>query len=202
VVIVGAGIGGPALGIALKRAGIESIVYEASDEPRDDAGAFLNLAPNGLAVLQALGLGWRLDGLGFQNDRLVFHNETGRTLAEVAVGGVTVMRGAVSRVLREAAEEAGVRFEFGKTLSSLTEHSGCHCAVRRWDDCRWLESGRRRWHPLAHPIQLLHRRTETDVHRHHQPGWRGAHRHAAHRQSDAHDLRAQWLLRVRGSPGW
>jgi len=164
VVIVGAGIGGPALGIALKRAGIESIVYEASDEPRDDAGAFLNLAPNGLAVLQALGLGWRLDGLGFQNDRLVFHNETGRTLAEVAVGGVTVMRGAVSRVLREAAEEAGVRFEFGKTLSSLTEHSGCHCAVRRWDDCRWLESGRRRWHPLAHPIQLLHRRTETDVH--------------------------------------
>ncbi|HEY6613045.1 MAG TPA: FAD-dependent monooxygenase, partial [Vicinamibacterales bacterium] len=124
MVIVGAGIGGPALGIALKRAGIESIVYEASDEPRDDAGAFLNLAPNGLAVLQALGLGRRLDGLGFQNDRLVFHNETGRTLAEVAVGGVTVMRGAVSRVLREAAEEAGVRFEFGKTLSSLTEHNG------------------------------------------------------------------------------
>ena len=66
MVIVGAGIGGPALGIALKRAGIESIVYEASDEPRDDAGAFLNLAPNGLAVLQALGLGRRLDGLGFR----------------------------------------------------------------------------------------------------------------------------------------
>ena len=66
MVIVGAGIGGPALGIALKRAGIESIVYEASDEPRDDAGAFLNLAPNGLAVLQALGLGQRLEGLGFQ----------------------------------------------------------------------------------------------------------------------------------------
>ena len=124
MVIVGAGIGGPALGIALKRAGIESIVYEASDEPRDDAGAFLNLAPNGLAVLQALGLGQRLEGLGFQNDRLVFHNEAGRTLAEVPVGGVTVMRGAVSRVLREAAEEAGVQVEFRKTLSSVTEHDG------------------------------------------------------------------------------
>ena len=124
MVIVGAGIGGPALGIALKRAGIESIVYEASDEPRDDAGAFLNLAPNGLAVLQALGLGRRLDGLGFQNDLLIFHNEAGRILAEVPVGGVTVMRGAVSRVLRAAAEQAGVRFEFGKTLSSVTEHDG------------------------------------------------------------------------------
>ena len=133
MVIVGAGIGGPALSIALKRAGIESIVYEASEEPRDNAGAFLNLAPNGLAVLQALGLGRRLDGLGFQNDRLVFHNEAGRTLAEVPVGGVTVMRGAVSRVLRAAAEEAGVRFEFGKTLSSVTEHDG-NVTVRFADD--------------------------------------------------------------------
>jgi 2-polyprenyl-6-methoxyphenol hydroxylase-like FAD-dependent oxidoreductase len=122
VVIVGAGIGGPALSIALTRAGIESSVYEASDEPRDDAGAFLNLAPNGLSVLRALGLGSRLEGLGFQNDQLIFHNESGRTLAEVPVGGVTVMRGAVSRAIREAAEDAGVRFEFGRTLSSVTAH--------------------------------------------------------------------------------
>jgi 2-polyprenyl-6-methoxyphenol hydroxylase-like FAD-dependent oxidoreductase len=122
VVIVGAGIGGPALSIALRRAGIESSVYEASDEPRDDAGAFLNLAPNGLSVLRALGLGSRLEGLGFQNDQLIFHNESGRTLAEVPVGGVTVMRGAVSRAIREAAEDAGVRFEFGRTLSSVTAH--------------------------------------------------------------------------------
>jgi 2-polyprenyl-6-methoxyphenol hydroxylase-like FAD-dependent oxidoreductase len=124
VVIVGGGIGGAALSIALKRAGIESIVYEASEQPRDDAGAFLNLAPNGLAVLRALGLGARLDGLGFQNDQLIFHNETGRTLAEVPVGGITVMRGAVSRVIREAAEEADVRFEFGKTVSSVADHDG------------------------------------------------------------------------------
>jgi 2-polyprenyl-6-methoxyphenol hydroxylase-like FAD-dependent oxidoreductase len=124
VVIVGGGIGGAALSIALKRAGIESIVYEASEQPRDDAGAFLNLAPNGLAVLRALGLGARLDGLGFQNDQLIFHNETGRTLAEVTVGGITVMRGAVSRVIREAAEEADVRFEFGKTVSSVADHDG------------------------------------------------------------------------------
>ena len=90
VLIVGAGVAGPALGIALRRAGIEPIVYEASDSPRDNGGAFLNLAPNGLSVLGALGLKRRLDSLGFQNDRLVFHNEIGRVLAEVPVGGVTV----------------------------------------------------------------------------------------------------------------
>ncbi len=121
---MGAGIGGPALGIALRRAGIEAVVYEASDSPRDNAGAFLNVAPNGLSVLQALGLRQRLDGLGFRNDRLVFHNETGRVLAEVPVGGVTVMRGVLSRAIRDAAGDAGVRFEFDKTLASLTEHDG------------------------------------------------------------------------------
>jgi FAD-dependent urate hydroxylase len=122
VTIIGAGIAGPALGIALRRAGFEPTVYEASDSPRDDTGAFLNVAPNGTSVLRALGLERLLDGIGFQNDRLVFHNETGRVLADVPVGGVTVMRGALSRALREAAENAGVRFEFGKTLATIDEH--------------------------------------------------------------------------------
>jgi 2-polyprenyl-6-methoxyphenol hydroxylase-like FAD-dependent oxidoreductase len=49
--VVGAGIAGPAVAIALSRAGIEAAVYEGSAAPRDDEGAFLNLVPNGLAVL-------------------------------------------------------------------------------------------------------------------------------------------------------
>src|SRR5687767_8239138 len=97
VLIVGGGIAGPALGIALRRAGIDSVVYESSPAPRDNAGAFLNLAPNGLNVLHALDLAHLTDRLGFRNDRLVFHNETGRVLADVPVGGVTIMRGVLSR---------------------------------------------------------------------------------------------------------
>ena len=124
VLIVGGGIAGPVMGIALQCAGIRSVVYEASPVPRDDAGAFLNLAPNGLNVLQALGLAHLPDGLGFRNDRLVFHNETGRVLADVPVGGITIMRGALSQALREAAIEAGIRFEFGKALESVTEDDG------------------------------------------------------------------------------
>ena len=108
VAIVGSGIAGPALAIALKRAGIDSIVYESSATPRDQAGAFLNLAPNGLNALGALGLQKRVAGLGFQNDRLIFCNEAGRVLAETSVGGVTLMRGDLSQILREAAIEAGI----------------------------------------------------------------------------------------------
>jgi 2-polyprenyl-6-methoxyphenol hydroxylase-like FAD-dependent oxidoreductase len=124
VLIIGGGIAGPALGIALRRAGIDSVVYESSPAPRDNAGAFLNLAPNGLNVLQALNLPNLTDRLGFRNDRLIFHNDTGRVLADVPVGGVTIMRGTLSRALREAALEAGVRFEFGKALESVAEHPG------------------------------------------------------------------------------
>ncbi len=119
--IVGAGIAGPAAAMALQRAGVQATVYEASDAPRDDAGAFLNLAPNGLHVLASLGLGPALDGLGFVNDCLVFHNDSGRELAETPVGGVTLMRGALSLCLREAAQAQGIAFEFGKRLAALAD---------------------------------------------------------------------------------
>src|SRR6059058_5119358 len=92
-IIVGAGVAGPAIGLGLHRVGIRAVVYEASPAPRDDEGAFLNLAPNGMAVLRALGVGYVMDGLGFRNDRLIFHNEVGRAIAEARVGGVTVSRG-------------------------------------------------------------------------------------------------------------
>jgi 2-polyprenyl-6-methoxyphenol hydroxylase-like FAD-dependent oxidoreductase len=123
-VIVGGGIAGPAIALALCRAGIESVVYEASPVPRDEAGVFLNLAPNGLNVLRALGLDHILDGVGFLNDRLVFFNDAGRTLADMPVGGVTLLRGALSRALREAAIDAGVRFEFAKVLASVEQVTG------------------------------------------------------------------------------
>ncbi len=119
--IVGGGIAGAALGIAFARAGIQAVVYEASAAPRDDSGAFLNLAPNGLSILRQLGLEHLAVDAGFRNDRLVFHNEAGRVLADVRIGGITLMRGALSRALREAAIQSGVRFEFGKALQLVEE---------------------------------------------------------------------------------
>src|SRR5690242_17272698 len=71
-VIIGGGVAGPAAAMALQRAGVTATVYEASETPRDVGGAFLNLAPNGLHVLDSLGLGSALDDVGFVNDRLVF----------------------------------------------------------------------------------------------------------------------------------
>jgi 2-polyprenyl-6-methoxyphenol hydroxylase-like FAD-dependent oxidoreductase len=121
--IIGGGIAGPAAAIALAHAGIEATVYEASPVFRDDGGAFFNLAPNGLAVLRALGIDG-IEGLGFRNDRLVFLNERGRLLAETAVGGVTMMRGALSRALRDAAQARGVRVVAGMALEDVQDTCG------------------------------------------------------------------------------
>jgi 2-polyprenyl-6-methoxyphenol hydroxylase-like FAD-dependent oxidoreductase len=111
------------MGLALRRAGISAVVYESSVVPRDDEGAFLNLAPNGVAVLHALGVPDVMQALGFRNDRLIFHNEAGRAIAEAPVGAVTLSRGAFSRALRDAACDAGVTFEFGKALVSVDSQS-------------------------------------------------------------------------------
>ena len=47
-----------------------------------------------------------LDRIGFQNDRIIFQNDAGRVLADVPVGGITVMRGALSAALREPQKRA------------------------------------------------------------------------------------------------
>jgi 2-polyprenyl-6-methoxyphenol hydroxylase-like FAD-dependent oxidoreductase len=67
VAIIGSGIAEPELSISLKRAGIDSIVCESRATPRDQAEAFLNLAPNGLNALEALGLQERVAGPGFRS---------------------------------------------------------------------------------------------------------------------------------------
>ena len=61
-----------------------------------------------------------LEGIGFQNDRIV-SNQSGRVLAEFAVRGVTLIWGELSRALRQAAERFGVRFEFGRAIDRFQE---------------------------------------------------------------------------------
>jgi 2-polyprenyl-6-methoxyphenol hydroxylase-like FAD-dependent oxidoreductase len=55
-VIAGCGVAGPAVALFLRRAGWEPVIYEAVEDPDAEAGVFLNLATNGLAVLDQLGL--------------------------------------------------------------------------------------------------------------------------------------------------
>lgn len=128
--IIGGGIGGPVLAAALKRTPIEPVVYEAHQGPGDHLGAFLTLAPNGLAALRTVGMLDQVrDVAAFPTTNIEFVNGAGRRLG--LLGGekhlppelrsVTINRGALQRTLADAAAEQGVRFAYGKRFVDYTE---------------------------------------------------------------------------------
>ena len=83
--VVGAGIGGLAAGIALRRAGWEVRIFERAPAPRD-VGFALGLAPNAMAALRELGVA----------DAVAAHGMT-PTSAEIRRPGGGVLRRLVAR---------------------------------------------------------------------------------------------------------
>ena len=129
--IIGGGIGGPVAAMALQRAGIDSVVYEARDQPADFTGFFLNTASNGLDALKTIGVDVAGKADGFAIPNMVMWSGSGKRLGEVANGleledgtvSLCVKRGLLQRLLREEALGRGIKVEFGKRMESyeLTE---------------------------------------------------------------------------------
>lgn len=117
--IVGGGIAGPVLAMFLKRIGFDPIVYEGRPEPNDEAGTFLNLAPNGLAVLGALGIREEIEVAGTPTTSIAFYNHRGKQLGKNPEKTVLLKRGTLNRGVREAAMRGGVPVEFGKRLTGV-----------------------------------------------------------------------------------
>src|SRR5437016_13125808 len=82
--IIGCGLAGPALALFLKRAGIEAEIYEARETPE---GYALNLACNGMAVLQELGLDSAALAQGFAVTRWLMWNGKGKYLGSGTLAG-------------------------------------------------------------------------------------------------------------------
>ena len=131
VLISGGGIGGPVLAIALHRAGIDAQVFEAHDGPATALGSHLGLAPNGLSVLDTLGL---LDTVtaaaSFPSDRIEFRSGTGRLLGTLDDGSsrqgeglrtITITRGLLQTALAGEAAARGVPVAYGRRLVSHTD---------------------------------------------------------------------------------
>ncbi|MFT3775758.1 MAG: FAD-dependent monooxygenase [Minicystis sp.] len=123
-IVIGCGIGGPVMAMALRRAGIEPVVYEAHDGSAHDVGSFLNTATNGLDALRAIGVDGEVLAGGFPTPRMVMWSYTGKRLGEVANGvpledgtvSITIKRGLLHRALRDEAVRRGIRIEHGKRL--------------------------------------------------------------------------------------
>ena len=55
ILVIGGGVGGPVLGLFLKRAGVDVEIMEASERP-SEAGGALGIAADGMHVLTAAGV--------------------------------------------------------------------------------------------------------------------------------------------------
>jgi 2-polyprenyl-6-methoxyphenol hydroxylase-like FAD-dependent oxidoreductase len=130
-VIIGCGAAGPTLALFLKRAGIESEIYEARSEAESSTGWFLNLAGNGIGVLQTLGIADVISAEGSPAPRMVMWSGEGKRLGEVRNGAregltesVIIRRGALQRCLNEAAMAASIPIHFEKKLRSVETTDG------------------------------------------------------------------------------
>src|SRR5262245_16217602 len=121
--VVGGGIAGTVVALALERAGIEAVIVEAFDGNADGVGAFLSLAPNGVRGLRALGVAERVLEAGFDTPRFAIRLGNGRQLAEISAGASrdgttkTIRRADLYGGLRREAEAGGIRVEYGKRLA-------------------------------------------------------------------------------------
>jgi 2-polyprenyl-6-methoxyphenol hydroxylase-like FAD-dependent oxidoreductase len=62
--VIGGGVAGPVAAMALRRVGIEAIVYEAYARTSEDVGSYLTVATNGLDALLDVMQAHRGDGHG------------------------------------------------------------------------------------------------------------------------------------------
>lgn len=127
--VVGGGVAGPAVAQFLARDGWDVQVVEARAQPDPYAGLFLNVATNGLAVLQTLGLRERLLTDGHRAGRMVMWSRTGKELGvvpngparEPERGSVVVRRSWLHQVLQEGSDAAGIRTTHGARLVGIDQ---------------------------------------------------------------------------------
>jgi FAD-dependent urate hydroxylase len=92
-IIIGAGIGGTSAGIALKRLGHEVVIYDQIRENKP-VGAALSLWPNGVKVLNWLGLHDEMVSLGGVMDTMAYYDGfTGDTMCRFSLDPVTAQTG-------------------------------------------------------------------------------------------------------------
>jgi 2-polyprenyl-6-methoxyphenol hydroxylase-like FAD-dependent oxidoreductase len=121
VAIIGAGLSGLSLALALHQQGISCTLYESRAAPLDIGGAIM-LSPNALKILDSLGVYGRVRPLGFEFESLFFRSENDRPVDTFEFGSkdsygykaLRVYRFELISVLLEMLLEAGVKVEYGK----------------------------------------------------------------------------------------
>lgn len=114
VTVLGAGIAGLAVARALALRGAQVTVLEQADAIRE-VGAGLQISPNGVRVLKALGLGDAIDKAGLRSEAVVLRDyRAGRQVVRLDLNRLSepfylVHRADLINLLADGAREAGVK---------------------------------------------------------------------------------------------
>jgi salicylate hydroxylase len=128
-IVIGGGIAGPAIALALQQIGHDVTVYEAYEVPVEDVGAHFSLAVNGLRALEKLGCLRDVQAAGYPIDRMRFYTGGGHLLGDVprlrrdadSMRSISLQRGRLVALLRRAALDAGAQIVTGERLVGATE---------------------------------------------------------------------------------
>jgi FAD-dependent urate hydroxylase len=139
--IIGGGVAGPVTAMALRRAGMDVVVYEAHTPGTEEVGSYLGVATNGIDALRAIDADGPVLAAGFPTATNVLLSGTGRRLGAVSNGGRladgtvghTIKRSRLYRTLLQQAVDRGVAVRFGKRLvdAEATADGG---VLTRFDD--------------------------------------------------------------------
>ncbi|OAQ83477.1 hypothetical protein PCL_06680 [Purpureocillium lilacinum] len=126
VAIVGAGLAGLTLALALHQQNVPAIVYESRSAPLNIGGAVM-LSPNALRILDDLGLYEPIKTKGYNFDLLEYRDLEGNLVdtyefggtAKYGYRGLRIYRYVLIDLLVAGLAQRGVRVEYGKKFSHV-----------------------------------------------------------------------------------
>src|SRR5438105_3345174 len=147
ILIIGAGIGGAALGLFLDKAGIGAARSAAAPADAGPAGGALQMAPNGMHILAQLGLADALAARGAAATTMQFRNARGTLLSRVEFqlaarygsSAVNATRHDVHDLLVGELRRRGVAIHWGRRLRAIDDRTSA--AICRFEDGSDVEAG-------------------------------------------------------------
>lgn len=139
--VIGAGVAGPVLAMALRRAGIDTVLFERDHAGAEQRGAWLTFQANGMDALRAIGAAEPVEKLGYDVETMSFVNGKGLLMGRIPMAAPRD-DGQLSQVMRRAdlyaalgdlARERGAEVRYGKELVSAVT------AEKNWVEARFAD---------------------------------------------------------------